>query len=83
MKCAEGKYIAILEQEIWMTLIYIKNMGRPEMIEKMSVDDRFRVLKTDTVLLPNEVMNADFTVSEGEVTTYMCYAVEKIKEDAA
>ncbi|MCD7883547.1 MAG: hypothetical protein LUI87_07560 [Lachnospiraceae bacterium] len=69
--------------DLGKALIYIKNMGRPEMIEKLSVDDRFRVLKTDTVLLLNEVMNADFTVSEGEVTTDMCYAVEKIKEDAA
>ncbi|MCD7766231.1 MAG: hypothetical protein LUH53_06915 [Lachnospiraceae bacterium] len=76
--------VAKFNSDLGKALIYIKNMGDPDMIEKLSVDERFRVLKTDTVLLLNEVMNADFAISpESEVTTDMCYAVEKIKEKAA
>ncbi len=76
--------VAKFNSDLGKALIYIKNMGNPDMIEKLSTDERFRVLKTDTVLLLNEVMNADFVISpESEVTTDMCYAVEKIKEKAA
>ncbi len=69
--------------DLGKALIYIKNMGRPEMIKKLSVDERFRVLKTDTVLMLNELMNADFKVQRKEKMTDMCYAIEKIKEEAA
>ncbi|MCD7763522.1 MAG: hypothetical protein LUI14_10080 [Lachnospiraceae bacterium] len=47
------------------------------------MDERFRVLNTDTVLLLNEVMNADFQIQREDKVTDMCYAIEKIKEDAA
>ena len=47
------------------------------------MDERFRILNTDTVLLLNEVMNADFQIQGKETTTDMCYAIQKIKEDAA
>ncbi|MCD7956202.1 MAG: Rpn family recombination-promoting nuclease/putative transposase [Lachnospiraceae bacterium] len=75
--------VAKFNSDLGKALIYIKNMGNPDMIEKLSADKRFRVLETDTVLLLNEVMNADFAIPESEVTTDMCYAVEKIKEKAA
>ncbi|MCD8330861.1 MAG: hypothetical protein LUC27_09380, partial [Lachnospiraceae bacterium] len=69
--------------DLGKALIYIKNMGRPEKIEQLSADDRFRRLKTETVLLLNQVMNADFHIQKEEMITDMCYAVEKIKEKAA
>lgn len=75
--------VAKFNSDLGKALLYIKNMGKPEMIEKLSADERYRTLNTDTVLLLNEVMNADFPISREEATTDMCYAVEKIKENAA
>ncbi|MCD7761847.1 MAG: Rpn family recombination-promoting nuclease/putative transposase [Lachnospiraceae bacterium] len=69
--------------DLGKALIYIKNMGKPDKIEQLSADERFRVLKTDTVLLLNQIMNTDFQVQRKEKVTDMCYAIEKIKEEAA
>lgn len=69
--------------DLGKALIYIKNMGKPDKIEQLSTDERFRLLKTDTVLMLNEIMNADFQVQRKDKVTDMCYAIEKIREDAA
>jgi len=69
--------------DLGKALIYIKNMGKPDKIEQLSIDERFRLLKTDTVLMLNEIMNADFQVQRKDKVTDMCYAIEKIREDAA
>ncbi len=69
--------------DLGKALIYVKNMGNPDKIKQLAIDERFRVLKTDTVLMLNEVMNADFQIQGKETTTDMCYAIQKIKEDAA
>ncbi len=68
--------------DLGKALIYIKNMGKPDKIEQLSTDERFRLLKTDTVLMLNEIMNSDFQIERENEVTDMCYAVEKIKQDA-
>ncbi|MCD7717433.1 MAG: Rpn family recombination-promoting nuclease/putative transposase [Lachnospiraceae bacterium] len=79
----DNESVTKFSSDLGKALIYIKNMGKPEMIEQLSADERFRVLNTDTVLLLNEVMNADFQVQREDKVTDMCYAIEKIKEEAA
>ncbi len=44
--------------ELGKALIYVKNMGNPEELERIYRDDRFRVLETETALVLNEIMNA-------------------------
>ncbi len=68
--------------DLGKALIYVKNMGKPEEEERIYKDERFRILRTETALVLNEIMNADFKIERKETVTDMCYAVERWKADS-
>ncbi len=69
--------------ELGKALIYVKNMGDSEELERIYRDDRFRLLDPETALVLNEIMNANLEIDvDGKENVDMCAGIEQLKEKA-
>lgn len=67
-------------REVLLFLKYSKN--KKKLKEIVETDSGFHEMKTQTVLMLNELTNAKLKIHEGKETQNMCTAIDEIREEA-